>query len=376
MITMSGQWWCDVDRLLDRYTKWLTAHFFKVALTAYLLPYAYYLWVFVDRGDATFLDWKITQYAVNYFEHGFIKRGFVGTLFSALPPDFVGMWVVAVNTVLFAVFLLLSHRLITTLVPENSRNVLLALVAISPFCAFQFAFDVGRFDIYNLLLMVAALGLLLRGRIYPVLLLVSIATLIHEGFVVYGVPLIVGLAIYLAQHRQGKALPSAIADRKALLLSAVVAVLSVVIYLFGNNVQLADSVVGYGGVVWKRGLFEISFGGRLLDKLILGAMVLTLYGLLTRFYQVNRGRFDVLYVMSFAPLALFVMGVDYARWCALIFMNILVVILLKIVLEKWHFSDPWLVRGSAPFLIPLGPSGITSFFPIAKDVSTFLRSTL
>lgn len=354
-----------MSQLLDRYLGFASKHFWPLAIGCHVISYLYYFHLYRRDGAWRFFDFKATQYAVNYLEHGFVKRGLVGTVFFFVEHEHVRSLMIGLTTVFFVLLFRAIDTQVCARRESTGGEVVRALLATSPFGAFQLSFDAGRYDVINLYLLVAALFGIAHGRIALASVLASIGVLVHEAFVVYGLPLI--LALQYSRMRAVPGRPRAVPELAAiaLLITGPVAC-ALAIVVLGNSAAVTRLRYGTGQEVWERGLFEVSFGETPLEAVVLVLVLASLYGWLAAFYRRNKGGFDVFALASLAPLGLFLLGVDCARWTALCFMTILVVVLIKIQLQGWTLEARSLRYGMFLALLPWGPIGITDLFPLVQ----------
>jgi hypothetical protein len=311
-----------------------------------------------------FLDWKKTQFYVDYFHFGFVKRGLVATVFAFWDKADLATLAVAITVTASLLVFLAVDRFCDR--DTDTGRIARALVAVSPFTAFQFIYDMGRYDIINAVIFIAAVVAVLRFWMLLAAVLCCVGTLVHEAFFVYAFPVVLALAVTLlwradAAGRRRLLIPT-------LLLAAASAACGLLVFLFGNDPDVAAYAQGPGAMVWRRGLLDISFSkrGSMSDLVMLVIMLLIMYAWFIRFYRTNAGRFDFLFAAGFAPLALFVLGTDYARWSALVFFALLSVVLIKSRIDGWRMRPADLRYGMFVFLVPLGPVGVDYLFPVLR----------
>ncbi len=74
---------------MNLFTLAVSRYFLPLSIFSYLVGFAQHLFKAIDRGHFYALDWKITQYHINYIDFGLVKRGLFGTIsypiFSLLP---------------------------------------------------------------------------------------------------------------------------------------------------------------------------------------------------------------------------------------------------------------------------------------------------
>lgn len=349
----------------------LRALFVPLALLALLVGLSPHLLAWASSGEVPdALVWNMTHYHVNYFEHGFLRRGLVGTLvhpvFSALPDGGAAEYAVMLGIGLTACLglILTARTLLVRATPHGAGGWLglLALALIlSPAGFMQMGYDMARLDQLNFVLVALALLCVSRGRVLAAGALMGAATLVHEAVLFYGVPVVAGLAWSLAGP-----------DRlRALLIAALPAsAVAVLLVLFGDTpVDLASALspeINLAAPVWTRDMLHPAWGWPPLHYLIAAYFALVPLFLLHRYYVLNRAAPDLLFLAPFAGLALFALGVDYGRWSHCIFFATLCVIFAAPALNRRPgvelSSRPirWLIT---PWLLPLGPIGIAVLYP-------------
>ena len=91
--------------------------------------------------------------------------------------------------------------------------------------------------------------------------------------------------------------------------------------------------------------------------------------MLVRFYAQYNARPDMLFLVTLAPLWLFVFGIDYFRWTQLIFVSIFGVFLLKshAGLRVFRFGKlEKIILGL--YMLSLGPIGINYMGPVLRRI--------
>lgn len=151
-------------------------------------------------------DFAEAHWLIDY-RYGFIKRGLIGTLTAILSRYGIAPQTESaisafsfVALVLFCLFLLYaSSRILFTSRWNTDSFLLVAVFATSPYMVMS-AHLVGYFDNILVVLSFASALLVLRNRPWPAAWLATLAVLIHESFILVGLPLIL-LAIYLTTIR-------------------------------------------------------------------------------------------------------------------------------------------------------------------------------
>ena len=363
--------------MVNRALKRISDHFVTFSLLAYLLPFIYYLLLTLRDGDIYFLDWKKTQYLVNYFDYGFIKRGLVGNLFIFIQLEQIKYYIVLFHTSLFILFIWMVARLTDkrsySECSAQQLDWLRALFVLSPFTALQIGFDIGRYDLLNLTLLVLTIKAIREQKFFLTALLSVLALLTHEAYLFYGLPLVFALTVQKVWVLNAD--KHALQKTKLTILIYAISLLCVclLMYLFGSQKKEVSSSAGLGQQVWKRDLLEPSFGATTSEMIILIAILTLIYFWLICFYATNRAKPDTLLLSTLPPLALFFLGVDYARWSGLIFFTALLVVYHKVTVCRWHFNH-WLTRSlGLLFFLPMGPIGIERFFPFLAQIFPLFR---
>ncbi len=306
-----------------------------------------------DGAPDTWRAFYLTHYAVNYIDHGFAKRAVVGTLLrplvGALPvAGLVAMMVLLAAAALVALVLLLDRALPHCGTPGALANRLRCAFAVGPLGAVQFGMEAGRFDPFLYLLLALALWAVARGRAWVSGAVCAFAILLHEGFAVFGVPLV--LAGGWALGQRGRLVPP-------LVLSGLAAG---AVALFGNSEAAEHMAAGIAGHVWGRGLLDPNLGLAAWQYGVLALYWAALGAVLVVFYRGRR--LDLLALAALCPLALNVVGWDVSRWVALAFAGLLV----NLGFQRLALGRDLPERGATAALllcVPAGPIGTGAPFP-------------
>ena len=361
--------------------------FLMLAISAYAIGFSYYGFYHYLKPTTHFfwfLDWISTQYYVNYFEFGFLRRALLGTFihpFFRLFSPFENIHYLFILGMHFANFVILSwfyHVLISNLkhTTKNFKILLLSAFILSPLGASQFGFDCGRTDHYIFTLTVVAASLVKNKKYLYSSLVCCFSILIHEISIFFAIPLLVSLLHYSNQH---------IDMRKTwkhyvIFLSPPLAIV-ILLYLFGTPetgvLDTLPSAFSEGTGGYYRATFEIQQGYTYFwQKYLIIAFTALPIILLTRLYMLNKWAPDFLYFCIFIPSVLFFLGVDYARWCFIFgFTSIFIIVLktshLKTLPRHQIHMSPWLRLDYyllIILLLPLGPIGIIEPLPLINGI--------
>ncbi len=342
-------------------------YFLPLCLIAWLAGQSVW-YAFGKVSLAQVMQWKVTQYFMDYAEFGFVKRGLAGT---ALRPliDGAGLSVhqvmvlaLALDFAVAAGLAWLMARIIRRLfLPQGETGTragvwLGAMLVLSPVGFVQIGYEAGRLDHLNFLLFAGAAWAALRGLAPLAGGLMVLAVLNHEAAFVQAVPVVAALAM-------GR-------DRRAGLwvLGPAIAA-GALVYFLGNAAPGAlaalPEAARAGGEVWGRGLIELPSKLGLRDIPPLMFFTVVPYWLLWRFYRANGRAPDLLFLAALSPLALYALGFDYPRWQGLIFVTVLVVFVARFSQGLTRIPTDLAVRGVAlAYMLPLGPVGKMNPLPL------------
>lgn len=304
----------------------------------------------------------MSQFFANYVDHGFVRRGLVGTLLRPVTgvvdaPQYLVFWImVALNLAALAGILWCVARFLQPVGPGRDGIALLrAALAVGSLGVVQVAHDLGRFDMLNLALLVLALSFVLRQRLVSAGLVGTVAVLIHEGFAVYGAPLLLASGWHVLAPKVG----AMRAVRGILIPLCMMTAASFAVMYWGNSDAAASMDHGNGGYVWDRGLVEFNRTLSGLQIAVLTAYMLATLSVLCWFYR--GARFDLMLIAGLCPLALNFLGIDHARWLTLVFFVLLILAGLRLRLGLPLNAPARLSRiGLCLLCLPLGPMGVVA----------------
>ncbi len=316
--------------------------------------------LFFGSPKASVSDWVASYYHVDY-SLGFVRRGLIGTL----TPNLLD-----VKSFAFCSSLLASvgMALIFTLMAEDRRMWLLFLL--SPATALHLGFDAGRYDHFNLFLMALSLLLVRRGKVlWAVPVLSALGVLVHEGYVLYGLPVV--LSAQLNRGRRGWALLTALLT--AVAVGGVVA--------FGRmDPSYVERFVSRGAMpeaveVLSHGLSDTvrdNLGYVLTEVLkrpwdfLVPILILVGYSYLYLRSLMRSGYSLYALLPPFFGLLLFLFGYDYPRWASIL---VVVLFLYAAHLNPRPNPSPWEKRLALCLMATtlLGPLGAGHYaFPLAE----------
>jgi hypothetical protein len=344
-------------------------HFIVVSIASYSLGFAQHFLVILKHGEIMAADWKPTQYHINYFEYGFAKRALVGTLFfpvmSLLPDGGTEekLFVVSVSFVTFIALVLILRAAINSLPPDwrGIRDVLPAILCFAPVGFMQISYDIGRYDLFNYLVIATMFVLIRRGALLSAAAVLTVGILIHEAVFFIALPLLLIAVVHDGFHVY-RVIKCTFMPVSAMALTA----------LFGNlseqELALLPPEVSGGAGVWTRGVLEPAGYLGVANYMILGFYALVPLALLVKLCRENE-----LSTLKFvSPLsivgALFFLGTDYFRWVHLLFVSVLSVVFFIATTERsTNIAVDRRDRLTLlAFSFPLGPIGISQGLPYIR----------
>jgi hypothetical protein len=332
------------------------------------------------------------QYLFNY-EYEFLNRALVGEVFRQLGLTgnykFLNLYAysIAVIAIVMLYFYFSQFRPST----DNQQQLyFLAFFAISPATISHIGFDIGRYDQLNLIILILAVMLVSRGALIRASLLAAVGVFVHQPFVVIFLPLLVAIAI-AENGRASFASGVKVAFFPILALAFIM--------LQGNpeilNERELNSALLKSYPHFRPNSIAASIEVFFLDLPRAFALTIvpyskpstwlylsaagTYFALLIAVYwqffkHVSEPKLQLVMIAPFASLALFLLGVDYYRWIALISLNMFLAYayvshkMNRNVITDVH-SRRLLVTISIFAL--LGPMGVRSAFPLLNRLAIY-----
>lgn len=353
-------------------------NFLKLSILSWIFGLSLSLALAVrDRSLENFLPWKMAQYYVNYFDFGFVKRGLIGTLLypvmRATSDDrlLASAVVVLLDLAIVLAGLVLINRAFERepLIDKKIGDVIKFILVFSPVGVMQLSYDVGRFDHVTIVLAVASLFLILRGADFHAGLLLATGILVHEAVFVFAFPVL--LAILIAVHNDKPPLRAFVA---ALRFATVPIACAAAVLVFGNSNTDLSSVLpswAQGGTeVWQRGLLEPRADLTGFQYAVLAFYVLAPSMFLMHFYRSNALPLDRLFLAPWCTLLLFALGIDYSRWCHLLFVSNCLVVMFHLTQGRFELKTDSRAINILFFayVLPLGPLGTDDLLPYVEFV--------
>ena len=362
---------------MDRINTFVSRHFLLLGLMSLAMGYASYGYVYLAEGSFHALSWKLTQFHVSYQEFGFIRRGLVGSILQPVLAGFpdggaaeLGI-IIALDIGLFIAFMLVLRRELTAgpLGQTWMAGPVMLIIVASPVGAMQWAYDLGRFDHLNFLLLAGAVGAVRHQRYGLAGLCLGAGVLVHEALVIYGVP---AFAVWALARRMP--------FPQILLLLTPAIVFAGLIGLYGDGpadmASRMDAAVIAGVGVWSRDVVEYQLWLNPAQYAI--AAFYFLCPLLFLLAYILRRTSDLrllLLLPAIIPASLFIFGIDYFRWAQLELCAVLLVYVLS------HLDRPEDAPVCMPaamswvillYCLPLGPVGVDAALPYVHQALSLL----
>lgn len=308
-------------------------------------------------------------YMLNYFDFGFIKRGFLGTVIY----PFKSYYNLSIFLISFSVCVLIIVYFVEIISDEKLKDIkkYLILFSIGPFF-FQFlGYDFGRFDQWGILFLVITTYLIIRKKdIFILEFLAPFLILITETLLFTTISFFILIQILVKRPKKN--------IFYTLTLSALV---FFIILFFGNldkNLIETYKHIYAIDVYFSRGLINstLYFWGLIFDfkhSAIYRHVISFFLYFFISFYLIKHSNYNPFFVFLYVVyFALFIFGIDHARFLSIFLINnffIFIIIFnnnseIKIKLPKIH---------KFYFLIFLiGPWGIGKALPILTVLKKFI----
>ena len=313
----------------------------------------------------THADWKLSQYNVNYFDHGFVRRGLVGTILfpimhnSVNNTEFQKLFIFWKETFLFFIYgFLFCIFIFKKTAPQSNwlKFSLLSCLFLSPCGLIQAAYDFGRYDHINFILLAIILFLIDRKKFKIISYLLAIAVLVHENSIFYIHPLVTAISFQNIR-----------VDLKNIFkLNFPSIVTASLVFLFGNGTVDLPEQLSKGAMVWGEGLQAYIFKAwseKGFDVIIFFAYIFIITLILFYFYKRNRLNIDLKIISCFSPLILLIIASDWGRWVHYIFINFMIVICYKISISRKIIVGNFFYILLSFLTLPFGPIGIGGSLP-------------
>lgn len=359
-------------------------NFLKLSLLSWAFGLSLSLaFVIRDRSLENFIPWKMAQYYINYFDLGFVKRGLIGTLLYPImrttgDDRFLATAIVVLLDLAVVLAGLILIKLAFDREPLRGKRISDAIkfiLVFSPVGVMQLSYDIGRFDHVTMALAAASLLLILRNSNFYAGSLLGIGILVHEAVFVFALPVL--LLILMTVHNEDKS-PFR-TSVSAATFSIIPIACAAMVFLFGNTDADLSSIlpawVDRGREVWQRSLLEPSTDLTGIQYATLAFYALAPFVFLMHFYRSNRLPLDGLFLAPWCTFLLFALGIDYSRWCHLLFVSISLVVMFHFMRGRFELkTDSRLVNALFfAYALPLGPLGTDDLLPY---VEIFLRTFL
>ena len=302
----------------------------------------------------TFIDAMSQWLNINYFEFGFIRRAFIGTLISFINNSFYKeLFFIIFNLfIIILTFYIIFRKFFE--IDNSFYKFIFIVFTLSPLGAMQIGYTFGRFEHVNFFLILACITLIDKRKYYLSSFLITCGLLIHEAFLIYGIPL-----IFIYSIEKFKKI-----DIKKISI-LFIPVISIALYLvfFGNSEKAAllSALGANRGLVDIR-QFEIS------DSVLFLYLYLIIFN---HIYVLKKLKLQITLfdVAPYLSLSLFILGLDYARWIGILFYLVIISIYIRVKdikkrsVYKFEFTFSSFCL-AFPFF---GPVGIVYAYPIINN---------
>ena len=398
----------------------------KITKTQYVILFLFlFLWLYIRASPHQILSFIQTHYLFNY-EHEFLKRGFVGEVLRLsvknLNADIVYnlslFFLIFLSIIFFKIFFIDFNK-------DTNTNKLIfsTMVFVSPLTLQHFIFEIGRFDIINIL--ITLLCFFIVEKFYKNTFLVVILIfpllccilLIHEASFLMFIPMIFGFWFF----KNSKKYTFRIQVILFLIIIFITYKISTWDYL--QNILIQNIIIFllinilFLLMIWPREIFSVrstavetmyrdlfntydpnvlypifeetmrmSFNikwlaNNLILIILLSPVFLIIFTIYRSFFKVSDLKTKLFLITPLSPFALFILGYDHMRWWALIFTNIFIIlfrlskekdIYLEIILaniKKYKILYIFLILES----FVLGPVKFMSTFDIIENLDSYSK---
>jgi len=399
----------------------------KITKIQYVILFLFlFLWLYIRAAPPQILSFIQTHYLFNY-EHEFLKRGFVGEILR-LSVKNLNADIVYNLSLFFLIFLSIIFFKIFFIDFNKDTNIykliFSTMVFVSPLTLQHFIFDIGRFDIINILITLLCFFIVEKFHkntflvvifIFPLL---NCMLLIHEGSFFIFIPMIFGFWFFKNSKKNTLGIQliffliiTFVTYKISTLgLSTKYTYTEYYNFLINKYFISADDLVSgrFFSVrstsveVLYRDLFNtydpnvlypifedtIRIGftikwlvNNLILIILLSPVFFIIFTIYRSFFNVSDFKTKLFLITPLSPFALFIFGYDHMRWWALIFTNIFIIlfrlckekdIYLEIILaniKKYKILYIFLIFES----FVLGPVKFMSTFDIIESLDSYRK---
>ena len=399
----------------------------KITKIQYIILFLFlFLWLYIRAAPPQILSFIQTHYLFNY-EHEFLKRGFVGEILRLsvenLNADIVYnlslFFLFFLSIIFFKIFFIDFNK-------DTNTNKLIfsTMVFVSPLTLQHFIFEIGRFDIINILITLLCFFIVekFHKNIFLVAILIfpllNCMLLIHEGSFFMFIPMIFGFwflkdskkNIFGIQLIFFLIITFITYKISTLGLSTIYTYTEYYNFLVNRYFIFADdlasgrffSIRSTAVEILYRDLFNtydpnvlypifedtirIGFNikwlvNNLILIILLSPVFFIIFTIYRSFFKVSDFKTKLFLITPISPIVLFIFGYDHMRWWALIFTNIFIIlfrlckekdIYLKIILaniKRYKILYIFLILES----FVLGPVKFMSTFDIIESLDFYKK---
>ena len=399
----------------------------KITKTQYVILFLFlFLWLYIRAAPPQILSFIQTHYLFNY-EHEFLKRGFVGEILRLsvenLNADIVYnlslFFLFFLSIIFFKIFFIEFNK-----DTDIHKLIFSTMVFVSPLTIQHFIFDIGRFDIINILITLLCFFIVekFHKNIFLVAILIfpllNCMLLIHEGSFFMFIPMIFGFwflkdskkNIFGIQLIFFLIITFITYKISTLGLSTIYTYTEYYNFLVNRYFIFADdlasgrffSIRSTAVEILYRDLFNtydpnvlypifedtirIGFNikwlvNNLILIILLSPVFFIIFTIYRSFFKVSDFKTKLFLITPISPIVLFIFGYDHMRWWALIFTNIFIIlfrlckekdIYLKIILaniKRYKILYTFLILES----FVLGPVKFMSTFDIIESLDFYKK---
>ena len=334
------------------------------------------------------MAWNATHYAINYTDFGFVKRGLIGSLYTLVNGSFSQESLLLFQSLFIVALIFITHLLFSKL--GLQKNFIYILFIVSPATFMQFGSDFGRFD--SILVSLFMLSVLYRNSSILFLVFSIVGILTHEIYTFALLP--AAFLLYLSNRVDlislKDVLTKSIKNKVLyLLLASILIVVLLGSYELGyeqilntfSKSNLPSSYIEYHTTnltgrpleIWTRSIMDnLEFTSSRLSLSVSTIYMTIIYLVILVYFNILGVSFKKpkYYLILLSGLPMFILGTDWARWLAFIYVSVFIVFITTERDKAASISNKHLL-----IFTLYGPLGVGGFLPplLSKIYSIYSR---
>ena len=356
-------------------------------LLLFVLGFLYYFFVLVNH---TSLEYNYQYYLYDY-QFGFIKRGFIGSLINFLPFRTSFGLFKGISTIMIIIIGIIIVKIVDYIDFKNKffGYFLVSLLVVNPSLLKNFWFDLGRFDIYGILMCLLIIYPFKKNISTIILLFSPTILFIHEGFFILWLPTYYVCWLiknqYNIKNRNVK-FSTFIFVTFSFLLMILISLngkLSVDFHIFESYIRSKSSLPNISVTDYVITTKENEFLNSFIENFthmkfwFLGitsilSMIYIVY-LFCKLLKIDYSKYKIIYIPLFFSFFMFFLGIDALRWFSNMNFSIYLILLAILISNKellnnnepnfirLNFNDIFYLILLLLLFVPFNKLGLTSY---------------